>query len=254
MLSVLAELYLARGRSGRPPAEPDQRAVIELMFDRARAQATTAPVRFVFDAFSTFRKLRAVDPRSIERSGGMYAGMVGPLSFSGLSFSFARRFLALAEPLVRREDVTERFLFELMRFVHGHVAGEWDEALRDRARGRRRDAAPRRDLGRDELPRPARRAPAAPGALRRRPRADRRAREDRGALPVRPGALDPPRSRGLPAARGRPRARGAAGRRASTTPSTRSRCSTSWPSAPRRRRSCCSASSPPPPRPSAAER
>ena len=128
VLSVLAELYLSRGRGGRPPADPDQRAVIELMFDRARAQATTAPVRFVFDAFSTFRKLRAVDPRSVERSGGMYAGMVGPLAFSGLSFSFARRFLALAEPLVRREDVAERFLFELMRFVHGHLAGEWDEA------------------------------------------------------------------------------------------------------------------------------
>jgi class 3 adenylate cyclase len=127
VLSVVAELYLSRGRGGRPPADPDRRAVIELMFDRARAQATTAPVRFVFDAFSTFRKLRAVDPRSVERSGGMYAGMVGPLSFSGLSFSFARRFLALAEPLVRSEDVAERFLFELMRFVHGHLAGEWED-------------------------------------------------------------------------------------------------------------------------------
>jgi hypothetical protein len=100
--------------------------VIDLMFNRARAQTTADPARFVVDSFETFRHIQAVDPATVPGVGGMTAGMVGPLSYGGLSFGAARRVLMVAQPLVGNEAY-ERFLFAFMSFLHHFLAGDWDD-------------------------------------------------------------------------------------------------------------------------------
>jgi class 3 adenylate cyclase/tetratricopeptide (TPR) repeat protein len=123
--SVLRLITRRRGRPLRPATEREHR-VIDLMFHRARAQVTTTPApSFVFDSFDTFRKIAAVDPRSVVGAGGMLAGMVGPLAWGGLSFSLSKRILELAEPLVDHEDEAEFFFYQVMRFTHHHQQGGW---------------------------------------------------------------------------------------------------------------------------------
>lgn len=124
-LSALRMLYLRRRRAA-PPASDTERHVIGLMFDRARAQVTTTPApTFVFDSFDTFRKIAAVDPRSVEGAGGMLAGMVGPLAWGGLSLTLSKRFLDLAKPFVDPQHEAETYFYQLMRFVHHHQNGSW---------------------------------------------------------------------------------------------------------------------------------
>jgi class 3 adenylate cyclase/tetratricopeptide (TPR) repeat protein len=124
VVALLRGLYLPR-RRGRPATERDLK-VIDLMFNRARAQTTADPARFVIDSFETFRHIQAVDPATVPGVGGMTAGMVGPLSYGGLSFKAARRVLAVAKPLVGSEP-HERFLFAFMSFLHHFLAGDWDD-------------------------------------------------------------------------------------------------------------------------------
>jgi tetratricopeptide (TPR) repeat protein len=123
--SALRMIYLPRRRARRPATDRERR-VIELMFDRARAQVTTTPApTFVFDSFDTFRKIAVVDPRSVVGAGGMLAGMVGPLAWGGVSLSLSRRFLEMAKPLVDPGQEAESFFYQVMRFVHHHQDGGW---------------------------------------------------------------------------------------------------------------------------------
>jgi class 3 adenylate cyclase len=125
--SALRMIHRRRGLSRRPATEQERR-VIELMFERSRAQVTTTPApSFVFDTFHTFRKIAAVDPSSVVGAGGMLAGMVGPLAWGGVSLFLSRRFLELAEPLVNRDDEGEAFFYDVMRFLHHHQQGGWRE-------------------------------------------------------------------------------------------------------------------------------
>jgi class 3 adenylate cyclase len=124
-LSVLRALYLPARR--RRAASARDRKVIELRFHRARAQTTADPRGFFLDSLRAFRQLWAVDPASVEGVGGMVAGLVGPLSFLGLSISLGHRGLELARPLVGK-DTRERFLFEFMRYLHHFLAGDWSDA------------------------------------------------------------------------------------------------------------------------------
>ncbi|MBM4244327.1 MAG: hypothetical protein FJ148_10995 [Deltaproteobacteria bacterium] len=126
LVRVAGDVWLRRAPAPRPPARNEDRELIELMFDRARAQTTADPTRFVFDATETLRTLRAVDPTTVRNAGGMYAGMIGLFSFGGVSFSMSERFLALAERYVRADDVAEVFLVRMMRFFHHFLAGDWD--------------------------------------------------------------------------------------------------------------------------------
>ena len=126
LVTVAGDLWLRAGAAPRPAADDGDRELIELMFDRARAQTTADPARFVFDATETLRTLRAVDPATVRNAGGMYAGMIGLFSFGGVSFAMSERFLALAERYVRADDVAEVFLVRMMRFFHHFLAGDWD--------------------------------------------------------------------------------------------------------------------------------
>ncbi|HKJ23968.1 MAG TPA: hypothetical protein VKB65_04045, partial [Myxococcota bacterium] len=99
----------------------------ELMYGRAKAQPTTAPVRFVFDTMHNLQKLQQVDPRTIPNAGAMYASTVGTFAFGGVSFAISRRFLDEAEPLVAPDDRREALIFGFMRFLHHFLEGDWSD-------------------------------------------------------------------------------------------------------------------------------
>jgi class 3 adenylate cyclase/predicted ATPase len=125
LLGVLARLYWPG--NARRPADARRREVIELMYGRAKAQPTTAPVRFVFDTMHNLWKLQQVDPRTIPNAGAMYASTVGTFAFGGVSFAVSRRFLEEAEPLVQPDDRREGLIFGFMRFLHHFLEGDWSD-------------------------------------------------------------------------------------------------------------------------------
>lgn len=97
------------------------------MYTKARAQTTTDPQRFFFDSIASIRRLDRLDPRTVEGAGGKYAGAAALFSFSGFSFAISRRFLAVAQTLIRNNNVSDVFLYRLFVFIHNYFAGNWRE-------------------------------------------------------------------------------------------------------------------------------
>ena len=124
--AVLADLYLKVRVRSRPAASAEQREIIDVMFRRGESQSTADPMRFVFDAVATIRKLSKVDPSTVPGAGGMYAGAVGIFSYSGVSFGVSRRFLALARRVGSATSEQDQPLFyRFARFLHHFLEGDW---------------------------------------------------------------------------------------------------------------------------------
>jgi class 3 adenylate cyclase len=126
---VLPGLYLRALRGGRRPASLREREAFDVMFRRALSETTAAPMRFAVDTVSTLRHLFRVDSRSVPEAGGMLAGAVGVFSYAGVSFSVARRILALAREVVQAGGTRDLYLYyRLMEFVHHFLEGDWSDA------------------------------------------------------------------------------------------------------------------------------
>lgn len=124
---VAFDLYVASGRArSRPAASPQDLEIIDLMFNRARAQTTADAPRFLLNGLETLRRLRSIDPASVPGAGGMYAATVGIFSFGGVSFDVSERFLALSKRYVDPAKIPEAFLWRVMHFTHRFITGDWD--------------------------------------------------------------------------------------------------------------------------------
>jgi len=55
----------------------------------------------------------------------MWAGSAALFAYAGISFRVARRFLAIAQQLVREGNVRDQFVHRSMRFVIDYLAGDW---------------------------------------------------------------------------------------------------------------------------------
>ena len=126
LLRVLFDLYVPHRRR-RPPATPLDQEVIDLRFFRAQAQVTADPAAYLIDSLTTIHRLNSVDPTTVRGAGGMYAGAVGYLAYTGMSFGLDRRLLRVAASLMNSDDATESLMFGLMNFVYCVLRGDWDE-------------------------------------------------------------------------------------------------------------------------------
>jgi class 3 adenylate cyclase/tetratricopeptide (TPR) repeat protein len=126
--AVLARLYLPFGSSQHAATERE-REVIRLMFQRALAQTTSDPTRFLFDSVATMRRIVQVDERTIPSAGRNYAGAVGIFSYGGISFGIGRRFLDRAGQLLEGDpDAPDYLYYRAVGYIHHFLAGDWSEA------------------------------------------------------------------------------------------------------------------------------
>ena len=123
---LLARLYLNR-LSGH--GRPNDREVLEVRHNRARAQTTTDARRWVFDTIGSVRRLSETDPAAIDHACGMYAGAAALFAFSGISFGISWRFLAVAERLIRTGNVSDLIVYRTMRFVLHYLEGSWGDEV-----------------------------------------------------------------------------------------------------------------------------
>jgi tetratricopeptide (TPR) repeat protein len=140
LLAVLSRLYLGARRRRRRISDTE-REVFEVMFLRARALTTSDPRRLFIDNIGGARRLNRVDPTQVDGSCGLYAGVSALFAFTAFSFGVSARFLALAKPLIRTDNVRDEFVYGSFWFIHHYLQGQWgdehavgealvDEALR----------------------------------------------------------------------------------------------------------------------------
>jgi class 3 adenylate cyclase/tetratricopeptide (TPR) repeat protein/ABC-type cobalamin transport system ATPase subunit len=125
--AVLVDLYLRGDRGRRPAATERDREVIDLMVAGAQAQVTADPTGFLFDSMEGLHRLNRVDPASVPGAGGIYAGAVGFIAYTGLSFGVGDRLLRRAGRFVNADDPRELFGYRVFGFVHRFLAGDWDD-------------------------------------------------------------------------------------------------------------------------------
>ena len=128
LASVLTHLYVRGGRSGAKKARPHDGEVLEIRYNRARAQTSSDPRRMFFDTIGTIRRMNQSDPSVTDEACGMYAGAALLFSYSGVSFGIGRRMLARAERLIREGSAKDVFVYRAMRFLHYYLEGDWDES------------------------------------------------------------------------------------------------------------------------------
>ena len=123
--AVLAHLYLRGGRPGRRAAEARDRDVLEVRYNRARAQTTSDPQRFFFDTIGTLRRMNQLDPATVDDASGMYAGTAILFSYSGVSFAVARKILGIARGMVRPDNPRDEFVYRHYEWIHHYIEGDW---------------------------------------------------------------------------------------------------------------------------------
>jgi tetratricopeptide (TPR) repeat protein len=126
LVALLAHVYLRRGRPGHRAPTPADCEELEIRFNKAKVQSTSAPQSYVVSTFRSVRRLSQVNPAGIEQACGMYAAAGALFAWSGVSFDVSRRLLAVAETLVR--NVRDDIGYRSMRFLHHYMRGDWSDA------------------------------------------------------------------------------------------------------------------------------
>jgi tetratricopeptide (TPR) repeat protein len=128
VLLALAFPERTRRRLRRKPAPtPTQRAVLELMALRERAEVVGAPARYPLDNLLAWERFLAVNPAGVPQAAGTAVGGAALLATGGVSFALARRCLELAQDFADPDDVGEQFGLRLARFFYHYLEGDWSD-------------------------------------------------------------------------------------------------------------------------------
>ncbi len=126
MSGLLARLYVGKHRAGRRNT-PDDQAIVEVLYNRARAENPTDPERYVFDTIAAARYVQKLDPSKCAPACEITATTGAFFAFGGLSIDVARKFLDEASHLVREPGNADEFSLRAMGTVVEFHAGDWSE-------------------------------------------------------------------------------------------------------------------------------
>lgn len=124
MAGLLVRLYAGKHRAGKERSDR-ARAIGEILYDRARAENPTDPVRYVFDTIAAARYVQRLDPYDCPYACEITATTGAFFTFGGLSVPVARRFLDEAAYLVRDKGSPDEFSLRAMGTVVEYQAGDW---------------------------------------------------------------------------------------------------------------------------------
>lgn len=122
---LLARLYLNRLAGALRRTD---RETFEIRYSRARAQTTSDPKRFMFDTIDGLRQLARSDPTAIDQACGMYTAAAAVFAWSGLSLAIGKRFLTVAQSLIKPGNTRDEAAYRLWKFVLHYFEGDWSDA------------------------------------------------------------------------------------------------------------------------------
>lgn len=123
--AVLFHVYVRGGRPRITPPDARTRELIEIIFQKGKAQSTSAPEGYVLSMLRGIRSLGRVDPTDVNEACGIYAASSALFAYSGTSFDLSARFLPMAKALVR--NVRDELGYRTMAFLHHYLAGHWGD-------------------------------------------------------------------------------------------------------------------------------
>jgi hypothetical protein len=114
-------------------ASETERECFYILGSRTKALSTSDPKRLFFGMFGGIRRLNRIAPQTIDDPTAFYVLASGLFSYSGTSFSIARRFVQVANKLARSGNLKDEVNFRNAQFLIAYLEGEWDDryALED---------------------------------------------------------------------------------------------------------------------------
>jgi hypothetical protein len=116
-LQLLTGIYLPRLKWKRIPDEKDKE-IIELQYAKARALATSVPMRYAIETFFMLPRFTAVDISKIEKGFGKFAAMATLFSWPGISATISRRILTFTEDKIGKNDDESYYSWLMGEFGH----------------------------------------------------------------------------------------------------------------------------------------
>jgi tetratricopeptide (TPR) repeat protein len=126
MSGLLLRLYAGRNRRGKRDDE-ESRAVVQILYNRARAENIADPDRYIFDTIVAPRYLQKVDTSKCAQACEVTATTGAFFAFGGVSIPVARKFLDEASHMLRPERPADEFSYRAMGTLVEFHAGDWSE-------------------------------------------------------------------------------------------------------------------------------
>ncbi|MCL5124197.1 MAG: AAA family ATPase [Deltaproteobacteria bacterium] len=125
-IKFLLALYFPLRWFKRVPTQNDIET-IELFYKKGQAQVIIDPKRFFIEFFFFQATLVNFDLTKFKFGIAMFAGASALFSFTGLSFSIARRVLNYAKPRLGVDDAKQLIIYNLLDTQHLFLRGQWND-------------------------------------------------------------------------------------------------------------------------------
>jgi class 3 adenylate cyclase/tetratricopeptide (TPR) repeat protein len=126
MSGLLLRLYAGRNRRGKRD-DADSHAVVQILYNRARAENITDPARYIFDTIAAPRYLQKVDTAKCDQACEVTATTGAFFAFGGVSIPIARKFLDESSHMLRPERPADEFSYRAMGTLVEFHAGDWSD-------------------------------------------------------------------------------------------------------------------------------
>lgn len=123
---LLLRLYAGRNRRGKRD-DAESHAIVQILYNRARAENITDPGRYIFDTIAAPRFLQKVDPAKCDQACEVTATAGAFFAFGGVSIPIARRFLEESSHMLRPERPADEFSYRAMGTLVEFHAGDWSD-------------------------------------------------------------------------------------------------------------------------------
>jgi len=120
----LLAVYLPSRKFRRIPTQKDAEA-IHLFYKKCKALAVKNPKKWFIESFYFLKKITIFDLSKVENGPSMFATSSALFFYTGISFKLSRRILNYVKGRVRKDDVRDFIIYELLETIHNYLEGNW---------------------------------------------------------------------------------------------------------------------------------
>ncbi len=126
LMTFFSAIYFPSCRFRKLPTQKDIET-IELFYKKAQALALIDPKRFFIEFFLFYAAVVRFDLTKFKLGIPVFAGSSALFSFSGLSFSTAKRILDYVKPRLATDDAKQLIIYDLMDTQQLFLKGQWND-------------------------------------------------------------------------------------------------------------------------------
>ncbi len=128
LLSVIKKLYLSRNKSSRIPTEKEN-DLFEITYKRGTALSSIDVYRMFMENNRFLSNIHKYNLAKVRNGISIYSSSTALFSYSGISFSIARKMLEYARSYIEAGDSVNMFLYQGWEICLDMLCGKWDRHL-----------------------------------------------------------------------------------------------------------------------------